>query len=500
MVSALAGCKKESERYVVMTNGDSINSNFLISSGNVGQIHMGSTASSLDKIYGQENVKQLLSDTHVLSKDSTLYSSSYYVYDDSSRLLLIAYTEGEKGETSPEIRHIQIKDRRFRTISNIGLGSTVEQITRAYPTSNIIQDRERGTYIYIPSSDSYLPIDTLDIKSYDSRFIADIPTDSVNSNAIPIAYNVSWYSNNDSMLSAKFWQGLVREVITWAIVKLPALVIMTLIFVALLRLLRFSVKRIKEIAVRRAVADETNESLESVKRITTIAGIMRGVGTILLWVLFLLMFLSKIDINIAPILASAGILGLAVGFGAQELVRDFISGFFMLLEDQIRTGDMVIINGTEGKVEKIELRTVTLRDLSGVVHIFQNGKINTLSNMTKEWSATVLDIGVAYKEDIDYVMELMRKVGDEMLADPVHGQLMLSSVEVLGLDQFGDSAIVIKAVIRSRPMEQWHLKREYHRRLKILFDKEGIEIPFPHISIYTGEVTKPMPVKIEKTE
>ncbi|MBP3332269.1 MAG: mechanosensitive ion channel family protein, partial [Tidjanibacter sp.] len=239
---------------------------------------------------------------------------------------------------------------------------------------------------------------------------------------------------------------------------------------------------------------------ETLKRIETIMGIVHGVCRILLWVIFLLIFLAKININIGPILASAGIVGLAVGFGAQELVRDFISGFFILLEDQLRTGDMAIINGQTGVVEKIELRTITLRDGSGVVHIFQNGKINSLSNMTKEWSAIVIEMGVAYKEDVDRVMAIMQKVGDELYADAEFGQHMLQTIEINGLDQFLDSSIIIKATLKTRPMKQWIIKREYQRRLKIAFDKENVEIPYPHISIYTGEDTKPFPIDMKNNK
>jgi small conductance mechanosensitive channel len=138
--------------------------------------------------------------------------------------------------------------------------------------------------------------------------------------------------------------------------------------------------------------------------VKTLVGILHGIGKVIIWTIVVMIMLPKFGVNIAPILTGAGIVGLAVGFGSQELVRDFISGFFMILENQIRTGDVAIINGTSGLVEKIELRTITLRDFSGVVHVFQNGKVNTLSNMTKEWSAIVFDVGVAYKEDPDRVM------------------------------------------------------------------------------------------------
>ena len=213
--------------------------------------------------------------------------------------------------------------------------------------------------------------------------------------------------------------------------------------------------------------------------------------------LFMLV-LQKVGINIGPILASVGILGLAIGFGAQELVRDIISGFFILLENQIRTGDVAIINGTGGLVERIELRTVTLRDQAGTVHIFQNGKISTMSNMTKDWSAMVFDIGVAYKEDTQRVIDIIKKVGDELMDDPDFNDDIIEPIEVMGLNEFADSAIVIKARIKTRPIKQWGVGREYRKRLKSAFDRENIEIPFPHTTIYWGEDINPLKLEVNK--
>lgn len=146
------------------------------------------------------------------------------------------------------------------------------------------------------------------------------------------------------------------------------------------------------------------------------------------------------------------------------------------------------------------MRTTTLRDASGVVHIFQNGKINSLSNMTKGWSAIVVEIGVAYKEDTDHVSEVMKQVGDEMLKDPVYGEKMLQAVDIWGVDQFADSAVILKVKITTRSSQQWAVSREYRRRIKKAFDAANIEIPYPHLSLYTGEVTKPMPIMIRQEE
>jgi small conductance mechanosensitive channel len=208
------------------------------------------------------------------------------------------------------------------------------------------------------------------------------------------------------------------------------------------------------------------------------------------------MVLMEFGIEIGPIIASAGIVGLAVGFGAQNLVRDFISGFFIILENQIRVGDVAIINGTGGLVENINFRTTVIRDLSGVVHIFANGSISTLSNLTNEWSADVFDIGVAYKENTDRVIEVMRAVGKSMREDEKYGDLMLEDVDVFGVDKFADSAIVIKGRLRTKPIRQWEVGREFLRRVKIAFDEHGIEIPFPHLSLYFGEASKPIDLEL----
>jgi len=205
-----------------------------------------------------------------------------------------------------------------------------------------------------------------------------------------------------------------------------------------------------------------------------------------------LVVLRELGVEIGPILASAGVAGLAIGFGAQNLVRDVISGFFLILENQVRVGDVAVVNGTGGLVERVNFRTIVLRDLSGTVHVFPNGTITTLANLTREWSAYVFDIGVAYKEDVDRVMEIMREVGRELRADESFGHNMVADVEVFGVDAFADSAVVIKGRLRTKPIKQWDVGREYRRRLKHAFDAQGIEIPFPHRSIYFGEASKPI--------
>jgi small conductance mechanosensitive channel len=210
-----------------------------------------------------------------------------------------------------------------------------------------------------------------------------------------------------------------------------------------------------------------------------------------------MMTVSEFGVNVAPLLAGAGVAGLAVGFGAQNLVRDVISGLFILLENQIRVNDVAIINGTGGLVEEINLRTTVLRSLDGIVHVFPNGAITTLSNVTREYSCYVFDIGVAYKEDTDRVVQLLKEVGDELKQDEACGPEMIEPVEIFGVDKFADSAVVIKGKLKTMPSKQWMVGREFNRRVKKRFDEEGIEIPFPHQSLYFGEASKPFAMKLD---
>lgn len=300
------------------------------------------------------------------------------------------------------------------------------------------------------------------------------------------------------LISIEYWENILSKVVGWLVNVFPSLVLLFIITFISLKLYRFLIRRLSNFILNRAHKNITIDDIEAEKRIKTLMGILLGIGKLLIWATVVMVLLNKLSIDIKPILAGAGIVGLAVGFGAQELVRDFISGFFILLENQIRTGDVAIINGTGGSVEKIELRTTTLRDFSGVVHIFQNGKINTISNMTKEWSAVVLDMGVAYKEDPEKVIQIMTDVGLKMQDDEVFGPKIIEPIEVVGVDNFADSAVVIRARIKTRPIEQWNVGREYRKRLKKAFDKNGIEIPFPHTTIYWGNEIKPLKMDVEK--
>ncbi len=266
------------------------------------------------------------------------------------------------------------------------------------------------------------------------------------------------------------------------------------------KMLQKSLQHLEQHLIKKSEAEGEPPS-ESQKRIETIVRLIRQALLLALWLTFGLVILKELGVEIGPILASAGVVGLAVGFGAQNLVRDIISGFFIILENQIRVGDVAVINGTGGLVEKIQFRTTILRDLAGVVHIFPNGSITTLSNLTNEWSAYVFEIGVAYKENTDHVIEIMKKVGNILKQDNKFGKCMLEEPDIFGVEKFADSAVIIKGRIRTKPIRQWEVGREYLRRIKLAFDDNNIEIPFPHRSIYFGEKSKSFNLQLlEKTQ
>lgn len=233
--------------------------------------------------------------------------------------------------------------------------------------------------------------------------------------------------------------------------------------------------------------DAEGRIVERSARAKTLLPLLRNAVRIALAVVALLMVLSEVGINIAPLLAGAGVVGLAVGFGAQSLVKDLITGVFILMEDSIAVGDVVDLGGHAGLVESLTVRTVRLRDLTGTVHVLPWGEVTSVLNMTKDFSFAVIDVGIAYREDVDEVMEVLREIGAALQADPEYGAVILEPLEVLGLDSFGDSAVVIKCRFKTLPIKQWSVRREFHRRMKRVFDERGIEIPFPHQTIYFGE-------------
>lgn len=297
----------------------------------------------------------------------------------------------------------------------------------------------------------------------------------------------------EQWLSPSFWKDTLQGLVEWSIATAPRLLVICVGAWIALKMYQLAIRRLHIFLQSRP---DSEGAIEHEKRINTLIGIVNKVGMVTFWAMVVMLLLVEVGIDIGPLIAGAGVIGLAVGFGAQELVRDVITGFFNLLENHIRTGDVVQINGTGGLVENIGLRTVILRDVSGVVHVFQNGKIDTIANMTKNWSAMVFDVGVAYKEDTDRVIEVLREVGAKLQADAELGPKILEPLEVFGVDAFGDSAVVVKARLKTLPGQQWPVGREFNRRMKYAFDAAGIEIPFPHRSFYWGDASQPIRVEL----
>lgn len=227
---------------------------------------------------------------------------------------------------------------------------------------------------------------------------------------------------------------------------------------------------------------------EAVKRAETLGRVFRYVAAVVVSLIAGMLVLGELGISVAPILGAAGVVGLAVGFGAQSLVKDYFSGFFILPENQIREGDVVKLGDHAGLVEVVTLRFVQLRDYDGRVHFVPNGSITTVINMSRGYAQAVMDIGVAYRENTDAVVQVMRDVGHEMRADPAFATRLLDELEVAGVESLAESSVVIRCRFKCAPLEQWTVRREYLRRLKIAFDRAGIEIPFPQMTLHTPAV------------
>ncbi len=279
-------------------------------------------------------------------------------------------------------------------------------------------------------------------------------------------------------------------------VRVLVIVIATLI---LLKVVRLLTRRIEAIIERR------HSDVEYKKRASTL-------GRVILWLLRVvviavasMMLLEQFGLPIGPALTAAGVVGVALGFGAQNMVQDFLGGFFILIENQVRVGDVVKINDQSGLVEEINLRMIVLRDYAGNVIYLRNGKIDIVTNMTKDYSYAVFNISVAYREDFDEVVKVLKAIDEDLRKDPAFREDILSPLEVAGLDAFGDSAIVIKARTMTRPIQQWRVGREFNRRMKMKFDELDIEMPFPHQTVYFGKnkqgTSAPLNVEMEaKTE
>jgi moderate conductance mechanosensitive channel len=274
------------------------------------------------------------------------------------------------------------------------------------------------------------------------------------------------------------------HVAEWAFASGLRIVLILALAYAVIRTITLLVKRFQHEVTQGTGLD----ALERAKRANTLGAVIQNAATALIVAIALLTVLRELQVDIAPILTGAGIMGLAIGFGAQTLVRDIISGFFLILEDQVRVGDVAAINGTGGLVEAINLRTIVLRDAEGIVHVFPNGGITTLSNRTKDFSFYVIDLGISYDEDPDRVAAVLRETAAELQDDPAFGPSILAPLEIQGVDAFADSAVMMKMRIKTVPLKQWQVGREFRRRIKKAFDRHGIEIPFPQRVVTTRVV------------
>ncbi len=279
-------------------------------------------------------------------------------------------------------------------------------------------------------------------------------------------------------------QGFTQAVTTWLITHGLRVVIALALGATALYLGRRIVSRVFQPLV------DASE-LEMRKRAETLRALVRSLISATLVLVTAIVVLSELGIDVGPVLAAAGIVGIAVGFGAQQLVQDVISGFFILMEDQIRVGDVIETAGRSGLVENVSLRSTKLRDLAGNVHFIRNGKIDVVTNMTKDFSFYLFDVGVAYDADLDAVFAALRATDADLRADPAYAGEILEPLEVLGVDRFADSSIVIKGRIKTLPSKQWRVGREYNRRRRAACAARGIEFPFPQITVWAGGAAAP---------
>jgi small conductance mechanosensitive channel len=281
------------------------------------------------------------------------------------------------------------------------------------------------------------------------------------------------------------------RIVAWLFESGPRILVVALLTYVLLRAIALGTSRWEE----RLSRDGGVDVVERAKRARTVGSLVRNVLIVLVSALATLTILGELGVDIMPVVTGAGILGLAVGFGAQTLVRDVIAGFFLIFENHLRVGDVATIEGTGGIVEAISLRTTVMRDLEGTLHVFPNGSFERYSNRTKDYSYYVVDVGVAYKEDTDRVTTVLHEVGADLREDPAFSPHILAPLEVLGVDAFEESQVTIKVRIKTVPLKQWEVGRELRRRIKRTFDRLHIEIPFPHLSVYVGDASRPWRVE-----
>ena len=270
---------------------------------------------------------------------------------------------------------------------------------------------------------------------------------------------------------------LVNGVIQIAIVLVVAIILVLVARWIIPKLMKARIPKIRE---------ETPDQLAA--RSKTLSNILVQAVSVVICILAVVMIASQLGVDIAPLLAGIGVASLALGFAAQNIIRDYLHGFFIIMEDWYRVGEVAMISGIGGGVENITLRRTVLRDLNGTLHIFPNSKVEWASNMTRDWARINMDVTVAYKENLSNVFSVINKVGKELREDTAWGPDLLTTPEVARVNNLGDHGVEIKILADTKPMRQWALMGELRKRLKDRFDEEGIEIPWPHTKLYFGNV------------
>ena len=290
-------------------------------------------------------------------------------------------------------------------------------------------------------------------------------------------------------------EGLAEAIVDWLTTSGLRVAIILVVSLLLARVIDWLAPKVRHWMPER----EGEHATERDRRVTTLSSALTKTSRWVLYLAALLMILSEVGVAIGPLLAAAGIGAIALGLGAQNLIRDLISGFFLILEDQVRVGDVVDVNGTGGTVEQLNLRTIVLRDLDGTVHVFPNGAIVSLANRTKDWSRAVVEIGVAQHEDIDRVMRVLADVGAEMAEAPEWRDDILEPTEVIGVINLGESSVDVRTITTTRPLTQWDVANELRRRIVNRFDAEGIETPYPYRTLTWSEQSAPLAIRLERS-
>lgn len=283
---------------------------------------------------------------------------------------------------------------------------------------------------------------------------------------------------------------MVEQITAWSNLIIPWLLthgIKIIVIIICTWALIIILKKIIGNSVRIAITSNSKVKDADKKRADTLVRIFSGLNKIVLIIIAIIMILSELGFDIGPVLTGAGIVGLAFGFGGQYIIKDFLSGFFIIIENQYSVGDIVDLDGASGVVEDISMRMTTLRNLDGIVYHIPHGTIQRVSNLSKKFSRVNLNIGISYNSDIEKVIAVVNKIGKELAEDPEFKSFIKTAPQFLRVDDFADSSINIKIVGDTRPGKQWLVSGELRKRIKIAFDNEGIEIPFPQVVIHSAK-------------